>query len=93
VPPNSCAPQPRTADLVPPSPDLDSFVSVVPGTQLSFDVQALNQQRGTMTPCAPSIVTPQLFRAFIDVIADGVTVLDTRDVIIIVPPTAPGGSN
>jgi hypothetical protein len=30
--------------------------------------------------------SPQLFRAQVDVIGDGVTVLDTRDVYFVVPP-------
>jgi len=34
-----------------------------------------------------------LYRAYIDVIADGVTVVDTRDVIIIVPSSPTSGSN
>ena len=93
TPPNSCAPAARTADLVPPSPELDSFENVVPGTVLSFQVNALNQGVGTSTACVESLAQPQLFRAFIDVVADGVTVVDTRDVIVIVPPTPPGGSN
>ena len=92
TPPNSCTPQPTTADLVPPSPELDSFENVAPGTVLRFSVNAVNDAGGGM-PCVPSQVQPQLFRAFIDVVADGVTVVDTRDVIVIVPATPPGGSN
>jgi hypothetical protein len=93
IPPNVCAPTPVPVDLVPPSPELDSWQNVVPGTVLEFQVNAVNQQQGTGTPCAPSITTPQQFTAYIDVVADGVTVVDTRQVIIIVPPTATGGSN
>ncbi len=89
--PNSCAPTPQAVDLLPPSPALDSFINVVPGTLLEFDVDALNQNATTLQPCAPSTSSPQLYRAFIDVIADGVTVVDTRDVIIIVPPVVSGG--
>jgi hypothetical protein len=29
---------------------------------------------------------PQLYRATVDVVGDGVTVLDTRDVFFLVPP-------
>ena len=91
TPPNTCAPQPNTADLFPPAGQLDSFENVTPGTILTFQVNALNQNQSG--PCAPSIAQPQQFSAFIDVVADGVTVVDTRDVIIIVPGTPPGGGN
>ena len=93
TPPNACAPQPTAVDLVPPSPELDSWENVVPGTILAFQVNALNVDDATSLPCVQSAVQPQLFRAFIDVVADGVTVVDTRDVIIIVPPLPPTGSN
>ena len=93
IPPNTCAPTPVAVDLVPPSPELDSWQNVVPGTVLEFQVNAVNQQQGTATACVPSISTPQQFTAYIDVVADGVTVVDTRQVIIIVPPTSTGGSN
>jgi hypothetical protein len=91
--PNSCAPTPMPADLSPPVGVLDGFTQVVPGSQLAFDVIAQNQVRLGATPCRPQTTVPQLYRAFIDVVADGVTVLDTRDVTIIVPPATPGGSN
>lgn len=90
---SACAPAATPADLVPPSPALDSFLDVVPGALLTFQVDALNQSLATSMPCAPSLTTPQLFRAYIDVIADGVTVVDTRDVIIIVPPSVSGGGS
>jgi hypothetical protein len=93
TPPNTCAPVPAPADLIPPSPALDSFVDVTPGTVLEFTVDALNRMQGTMTPCAASGPVPRQFLAYIDVIADGVTVVDTRQVIIIVPPAPPGGQN
>jgi hypothetical protein len=91
TPPNACAPSPTIADLFPPAMQADSWENVTPGTVLEFQVNALNQ--GPMGPCAPSAATPTQFRAFIDVVADGVTVVDTRDVIIIVPGVPPGGSN
>jgi hypothetical protein len=91
--PSACAPVPTTADLVPPMPELDSFENVVPGTVLTFQVNAQNRDRANNQACAPALPNPQLFRAFIDVVADGVTVVDTRDVIIIVPPQPPGGEN
>lgn len=93
TPPNTCAPTPVAADLVPPAGQLDSFLNVVPGTVLDFQVNALNQQSGTMNPCVASTNSPQQFTAFIDVVADNVTVVDTRQVIIIVPPTPAGGAN
>ena len=34
----------------------------------------------------PPTDTPQLFRAGVDVLGDGVTVLDTREVFFLVPP-------
>lgn len=90
---NGCAPQPTPADLVPPAGVLDSFVGVAPGTQLLFDVQAQNLNRTNAQPCRPTTTQPQLYRAFIDVVADGVTVVDTHDVYIVVPPQTPGGTN
>ena len=92
TPPNTCAPIPTAVDLLPPA-GLDSWQNVVPGTVLEFTVDALNQSVTTLLPCAPSLAAPQQFRAYIDVIADGVTVVDTRDVIIVVPPLPPGGEN
>ncbi len=92
TPPNTCAPNPVAVDLIPPV-GLDSWQNVVPGTVLDFQVNALNQQLGTATECVASTTVPQQFTAFIDVVADGVTVLATRRVIIIVPPVVPGTSN
>lgn len=92
VPPNSCAPTPTAVDHRPPQGQNDTWLGATPGTRLEFDVEAANDD-GTGQPCVGRTVQPQLFRAFIDVIADGVTVLDTREVIIIVPPQPPGGSN
>jgi hypothetical protein len=91
--PNSCVQEPQLADLSPPSPELDAFTGVTPGTALVFQVNAINQNRATSTPCVGSTASAQVFRAFIDVLADGVTVVDTRDVIIIVPGDGRGGSN
>lgn len=93
TPPNSCAPTPTAQDLLPPSGQNDTWVGAVPGTRLEFDVVAQNDD-GTGQPCAGLAASPQLFRAWIDVLADGITVLDTREVIIIVPPRPPvGGGN
>jgi hypothetical protein len=91
TPPNACVPQPTIADLFPPAGQPDAWENVVPGTVLAFQVNALNQD--ATGPCAPAAAAPQQFSAFIDVVADGVTVVDTRDVIIIVPAAPPGGQN
>jgi hypothetical protein len=93
TPANACAPQPTIADLVPPAGVNDSFQNVVPGAVLSFDVTAQNMSLANGMPCRPQLPDPQLYRAYIDVIADGVTIVDTRDVIIIVPPSQDGGQN
>ncbi|MEL7371320.1 MAG: hypothetical protein AAFN74_20525, partial [Myxococcota bacterium] len=52
---------------------------------LTFQVDARNQVEGGTAPCVPTEAMPQAFRAFIDVVADGVTVIDTRTVTIVVP--------
>jgi hypothetical protein len=53
---------------------------VTPGTPVCFDI--VPRMNTTVMPTA----SPQLFRAHVDVIGDGVTVLDTRDVYFVVPP-------
>jgi hypothetical protein len=55
------------------------FLDVEPGTTATFDVQAEN----TFLMQAQD---PQVFTMKIRVVGDGVTVLDTRQVVIIVPP-------
>jgi hypothetical protein len=55
------------------------FLDVEPGTTATFDVKAEN----TILMQAQD---PQVFTMKIRVIGDGVTVLDTRQVVIIVPP-------
>lgn len=55
------------------------FLDVAPGTEATFDVNAEN----TIVPPAPD---PQVFSLAIQVRGDGVTTLDTRQVVIIVPP-------
>jgi hypothetical protein len=74
------------AALAAPTPaDLDgdgvneSFINVTPGSSLFFEVRAQND-------FYPGEATPQVFRTFIDVLGNGVAVLDTRDVSILVPP-------
>jgi hypothetical protein len=58
----------------------ETFPDVTPGTPVCFDIVA--RMNTTVMPTA----APQLFRAQVDVIGDGVTVLDTRDVYFVVPP-------
>ena len=74
------------AALAAPTPaDLDgdgiteAFINVTPGSRLFFEVQAQNL-------FFPGLPTPEVFRTFIDVLGNGVAVLDTRDVSILVPP-------
>ena len=89
-----CAPTPRLVDTAPPVGELDAFADVAPGTLLSFEVTAANEDPSSGVPCAESMALAATYSAFIDVIADGVTVLDTRDVLIIVPADqSSGGSN
>jgi len=57
----------------------DRFEDVTPGTALFFDVVAQNDV------CVEATDEPQAFNAFIDVIGDDLTVLDTQTVTIIVP--------
>lgn len=58
----------------------DTFVDVRPGTPVCFDIIA--RQNDTVMPTAE----PQVFRAEIDVLGEGATVLDTREVLFLVPP-------
>jgi hypothetical protein len=39
----------------------------------------------------PATDEPQVFKAYVDVIGDGITVLDTRDVYFLVPPVITTG--
>lgn len=56
------------------------FVDILPGEAVCFDIYP---KRNTTVP---AVEEPQLFRAFINVIGDMVTTLDTRDVYFLVPP-------
>ncbi len=58
----------------------ETFPDVTPGTPVCFDI--IPRMNTTVMPTA----APQLFRALVDVVGDGVTVLDTRDVFFVVPP-------
>ncbi len=65
----------------------DTFVDVLPGTQVCFDIiPAIND-------FVPPTDEPQLFRATVVVVGDGITDLDERDVFFLVPPVIddPGG--
>jgi len=64
----------------------DVFTSVLPGTTVCFDIYP--QMNTTVEPTAE----PQIFRAFVNVIGDGFTLLDTRDVYFLVPPEISGGN-
>jgi uncharacterized low-complexity protein len=75
-----CTTSPTPADINPVDGQLDSFQGVTPGTALFFDVIAQND--GCVEPI---LGVPQAFTAYIDVIGDGITVLDTQTVTIIVP--------
>jgi hypothetical protein len=62
----------------------DCFPTVFPGTGVCWDIVA----KSNIT--VPSTEDAQIFRATIDVIGDGHTPLDTRDVFFLVPPVIPG---
>jgi len=61
----------------------DAFIDVLPGTQVCFDV--VPKANTTVQPDDE----PQVFRAFAEELADGFTVLESRDVYFIVPPEEP----
>ncbi len=58
----------------------ETFPDVRPGTPVCFDI--VPRTNTTVMPTTE----PQLARAFVDVLGDGVTVLDTREVYFLVPP-------
>ncbi|MCK9462343.1 MAG: thrombospondin type 3 repeat-containing protein [Proteobacteria bacterium] len=64
-------------------PQPDMFVDVLPGTPVCFDIYP------KMNTTVEETGEPQLFHAFVDVIGDSITVLDTRDVYFLVPPSEP----
>jgi len=61
----------------------DTFVDVLPGKRVCFDV--IPKRNRTVQPAA----APQLFRARIDIWGDNATVLDSRQVWFVVPPKPP----
>ena len=77
---DSCSADPTMADHYPPSGVLDSFDNVTNGTQVYFDVFAENDD------CVEPTADPQAFKATIEVVGDGVTVLDSLEVTVIIPP-------
>lgn len=76
--PGSCASTPVAADFDGDGVN-DGFSNVTPGSRLFFDVQAYND-------CVPASTLPQTFVAWIDVVAGGASVLDSRLVTVLVPP-------
>jgi hypothetical protein len=58
----------------------DEFVGVRAGTPLCWKLTTKRNQT------VPEIDAPQLFRARVEVVGDGVTVVDSRDVFFLVPP-------
>ena len=58
----------------------ETFVDAQVGTPVCFDVVA-----ATNTTIAPT-TEPQVIRAAVDIIADGVTTLDTRTIYFLIPP-------
>lgn len=60
----------------------DSFVDVTPGTVVTFTVIAFNDT-------VPRTSVDQVFMVTLQVIGDGITVLDEKQVIIIVPRATP----
>ncbi len=77
VPPHACAPTPIAGT--------SGWTNVIPGTDLGFRIDAENRVASGTTPCVASGPQPAAFRAFVDVIADGVTVVDTQTITIVVP--------
>ena len=71
-------PDPTMGDLSGALPGNDAWLGAVPGATLSFDVS-------TDTTGFPALPVPQYFRVYIDIVADGVTVVDTMEVTIMVP--------
>jgi hypothetical protein len=67
-------------------PTSDHFAEVLPGVPICFDI--VPKTNTTVPPTTDA----QIFRAIVDVIGDGFTPLDTRDVYFLVPPEIPGGN-
>jgi hypothetical protein len=78
--PDTCSGEPTIEDLEAPFGVFDTFEGVTPGTQVFFTVVAENNG------CVEPIETPLSYEATIEVVGDGVTVLDSLEVTIIIPP-------
>jgi hypothetical protein len=63
---------------------MDEFTGVLPGTTVCFDIFP---SRNLTTEATDE---PQVFLAYIDVLGDGITVLDTRKVYFMIPPVIEG---
>jgi hypothetical protein len=63
----------------------DMFLDVLPGTPVCFDI--IPAQNESVLPEA----VPKVYEAYVDVIGDGITVLDTRVIYFLVPPSVPVG--
>jgi len=61
----------------------DKFIDVLPGTPVCFDIYP------AMNETVEETAEPQVFLAYIDVLGDAFTVLDTREVYFLVPPSTP----
>jgi len=59
---------------------LDTFPAVTPGQRVCFDIVV--KENSAVQPTGQ----PQLFKATLEVLGDGITVLDSRDVYFLVPP-------
>jgi hypothetical protein len=65
------------------SKDATTFYGVIPGIQVDFAIDFVNDVR-------PPSTTAQIFRARILVVGNGVATLERRDVFIVVPPDGSG---
>ncbi len=65
---------------IPPDGIADIFTSVLPGQSVCFDIYP------ELNDMVPHTTEPQIYLAEIDVVGDGITVLDTRDVYFLIPP-------
>jgi hypothetical protein len=78
-----CAPVAVPVDLLPlgmPDGELDGLSNVTPGSTATWRVVARNDT------CVVSGPVPQVFRASIEVLAEGVTTVDVQQVVVVVPP-------
>jgi hypothetical protein len=60
----------------------DGFADLPPGTKVCFDVIAM------VNETVPADDEPMVYEAFIDVMADEVTLLDSRTIFFLVPPVS-----